>query len=441
MNRSCSLCKVLLTSLFVFSLWFGANNAGASTQNDPVVNAVTPSGAPNNAAAIVIIQGTGFRPGLTARLGDHTLATNSVQNDGTSAEMTIPWGLPVGSYSLSITNPDGGTNTLPGAFEVTNGIGQFMNKGPFGGQIWDITFKPDNPDIVYATVHEAGLFVSADSGASWTMLLAETFPLRLQISSVDPDVLYLNTNRSVIRSEDGGASWSWIEPTNDGTIAAFPDPVDPEVVYLVEGPNLNNYGQGNPGSLKRSTHYGDPSPTWESLQTNVNFSTVVFSPDYAINHTLLAGTHEGKIYKFTLTSQDPVQWEMTELANLSRGIDGAPPRRIDRIIYNPKANDEAWVVLRNPFSQTASPNIYKGSSTVPGSWASVDTSGLAPYPWMNPWGVTLGTNAIFLALSSGFTSPNQQTPSWTAVGQGGIPDESGAISTLRTSRCIRKTRT
>ena len=424
MITSCKPCKVFLTSLVAVSLLLYANSAGASTQADPVIDTVTPASAPNNAAAIITIQGSGFQPDLTAHLGSYTLTTRSVQSDGTAAEMTIPWGLPEGAYSLTITNPDGGTNTLPAAFQVNNGIGQFANRGPFGGQIWDVTFKPDNPDIVYATVHEAGLFVSSDSGASWTMLLAEAFPLRLQLSPADSDVLYLNTNRSVLRSTDGGTTWSGIEPTNNGTIAAFPDPVDPQIVYLAEGPNLNNYGQGDPGSLKRSTNFGDPSPSWESLLTNENFSTVVFSPNFATNHTLLAGTHEGKIYKFALTNQDPIQWEMTELVDLSSGIIGDPPARIDRIIYNPDANDEAWVVLRNLFSQMPSPNIYKGSSTIPGSWAEVDISGLAPYSWMKPRGVTLSSNTIFLALSSGFTSPNQQTPSWTAVGQAGIPDES-----------------
>ena len=176
-----------------------------------MAGSITPSTSANNASTPVVILGSGFTADSTASLGTTVLTTTYVSP--TQLNANVPWGLTPGVYDLTISDPAQPTPAvLPNAFTVTLGLGKWINNGPFGGQVMDLVFQPGSPARLYACVLNAGLFVSTDGAASWTMLINDSFPMRVMLSPADPQVLYVNTNRSILRSLDGGVSWTEIYP-------------------------------------------------------------------------------------------------------------------------------------------------------------------------------------------------------------------------------------
>lgn len=73
-----------------------------------------------------------------------------------------------------------------------------------------LAVAPAGPAILYAGGIASGLHRSADSGASWTRLLAT--PVRaILIDPADPRRLLLGTPGGVLVSADGGLSWEFTE--------------------------------------------------------------------------------------------------------------------------------------------------------------------------------------------------------------------------------------
>jgi photosystem II stability/assembly factor-like uncharacterized protein len=386
---------------------------------------ISPSAAVNNAATPVVIQGSDFTPSTTAHLGSSILSVSYVSESQLNA--TVPWGLSPGVYDLSISDPDRPNPTvLSNAFTVTLGLGKWVNNGPFGGQVLDLVLQPGNPSRLYACVLNAGLFVSTDGAASWTMLINASFPMRLLISPADPLALYLNTNRSILRSLDGGISWTEIRPdanTPGGTLAAFPHPSEPGTVYIAASPNMNNYTEGGNGELWKSTDHGDTfSPLANAGLTDKRITELVFDPQDASHQTLLAGTILGNIFQ---SSDGGANWTLT--ADLHRDTD-QKPARIDRLVFNPSGAKEPWAVKRNPFMDTDWPVFYRSlpdRSTWSGQMV-VDnpTGGPHPWFWMRPWSLTFSTTTLWAAYDTGYTSPNAASLSWSRLNPNGLPNES-----------------
>jgi photosystem II stability/assembly factor-like uncharacterized protein len=417
---------------FFFFIWLLPGTAQAaetplSLAAAPVATLIQPSVAANNADTPVVIQGSNITPDTKASLGSTIL--NSIYISSTQLSATVPWGLEPGAYPLTLTNPGETPFVLDNAFTVTLGIGKWINHGPFGGEINDLVLQPGNPSRLYACVHEAGLFVSTDGGASWSMLVDEGFPMRLLISPVDPQVLYLNTNRAIRRSKDGGASWTSIEPPQNspsGTLAAFPHPSITGTVFIAASPNTNNYNEGGDGELWKSTDYGDTlAPLTNTLLTDKRITELVFDPRDLSHQTMVAGTISGKIFQ---TTNGGTNW--AQKADLYQSAD-QNPARIDRLIYNPFAASgigEFWAVKRNPFLPTDWPVLYRSNTDLT-SWTSVmvvdnPINGPHPWFWMRPWSVTFTADKIWAAYDTGYSSSNASDLAWTTLNPQGIPNES-----------------
>ena len=148
-------------------------------------------------------------------------------------------------------------------------------------RVWTVVpGHDDDPDVLYAGVAEAGLFVSRDGGDTWSevegLAAHETRPRwqpgagglcchSVLVHPDDPDRLWVGVSAvGVLRTDDGGASWSLC---NAGLEVAAPDerhdglgscvhrlvqdPTDPDRLY-----------QQNHRGVYRSTDAGD---TWERL--------------------------------------------------------------------------------------------------------------------------------------------------------------------------------
>ena len=386
---------------------------------------ISPSSAPNNTDTPVVITGSGFSPATTASLGSLALTVTYVSETQLSA--LVPWGQAPGVYTLTTSSP---SLSLASAFTITLGLGKWINNGPFGGMVLDLVYQAGtggSPDRLYACVLNAGLFVSSDSGASWSMVVNTTFPMRLQISPADPQVMYLNTSRGFMRTLDGGLSWTTIEPVGGAignTLWAFPHPADPAKVLLAAAPNLNEYNNSNynslgTGELYLSSNYGSTrSVLADGTLVDRRVTELVFDPQDATHQTLLAGTLAGKLY---LSTNGGVSW--TEKADLSAGVDAnLLPARIDRLGYNP-AGHEPWAVRSNPFLTNAWPAFFQGSADLL-TWTGQSLEIPLPAGGLRAWALGFGLDKIWAGAGYGYTSPDTGLPSWSALSQLGIPLES-----------------
>ena len=155
--------------------------APLSAQPGPSVSTVAPVSAPNDIDTPVVISGSGFAAVMdgtgtvvltapTVSLGATPL-TNVTFVDSTTLTATVPWGMDPGTYDLTVTNPDGGSGSLSGAFTVGAGIGQWNPGDLFGGQMQQLLMKPGDPNTLYATAYGViGLFRSTDAGEHWTFV-------------------------------------------------------------------------------------------------------------------------------------------------------------------------------------------------------------------------------------------------------------------------------
>lgn len=140
-----------------------------------------------------------------------------------------------------------------------------------GGHIWSfiylypdysgnvLDFDPLDPDIVYAGYGRV-ILRSLDGGGTWTDTLAvpqsgwmSTFAIHPQNSSV----LYLGSSLAVLKSTDRGTSWVTLPaytPTEHTIISVVVDPSNTAVVYAgILGGTLTQ------GTIKKST---DSGATW-----------------------------------------------------------------------------------------------------------------------------------------------------------------------------------
>jgi photosystem II stability/assembly factor-like uncharacterized protein len=387
---------------------------------DAIAVSIDPVTAANQANMPVIIEGSGFLPTTTAAIGSTALEITTVTP--TQIDAMVPWGMAPGVYDLNLTTPGEPPFVLSSAFTVTSGLGKWINTGPFGGQVNDLVFQTGNPSRLYACVHEAGLFVSLDEGATWKILINDPFPMRLKISPADPNVLYVNTNRDILRSRDGGASWDTIrtnQSTPGGTLAAYPYPGDASTVFIAALPMLNNYGAGGDGELWISTDYGDTLlPLPNTGLTDKRVTDLAFDPQDTTHQTLLAGTLSGKIFQ---SVDGGSNW--TQKADLHQSGDQYPAR-VERLLFNPFGAHEPWALKGNPFLPNDWPLLYRASEPERTTWTGVmvsDPDGRGPSPW--PWSITFTESTIWNAYEMGYTSPNSGTLSWSALGQVGIPSE------------------
>jgi len=114
--------KRVLLCLALVGLVVLALGGTARALSTPTVGAIIPASAPNDRDTPVVITGTGFAndggtPPAVA-LGATSLAAVTFVND-TTLSATVPAGITPGLYALTVTNPDTGSASLPGAFTVT----------------------------------------------------------------------------------------------------------------------------------------------------------------------------------------------------------------------------------------------------------------------------------------------------------------------------------
>lgn len=287
-RKQLSLLVIVLTSATAILLWFSvldsmshafAENAHAAPLDAPVVMGVAPASAPNDLDTLIVITGTGFTDGVSGTLA--SLGSNSLTDvswvSSTTLSATVPWGLDVGVYTLTVVNPDGGTGLLTNAFTVTQCIGVWTSGGPYGGSIQDIVLDPVTPTRMYATAGGSGIFISSDAAGSWHPLWINPMPTRLAIDTHQPNVMYIGGSNSHYRTQDGGQSWENVRPQGAIGNSYFRPVAHPslaDTVYLaVEG-----IGGIAPEGVFKSSDRGTTWITMTTGLTGTDVAAIAFHP-------------------------------------------------------------------------------------------------------------------------------------------------------------------
>jgi len=84
-----------------------------------------------------------------------------------------------------------------------------------------LTFDPTDVNTIYYSSQEKGLFVTHDSGTSWTNILANKGIIRkVLVDSNEPCHIYAQTSQNIFKSIDCGRRWDniYLEKVKDRTI-------------------------------------------------------------------------------------------------------------------------------------------------------------------------------------------------------------------------------
>jgi hypothetical protein len=206
----------------------------------PQIGAISPQSGDSNGGMPITITGTDFQTGLTASLGNAPI-TNIVVVDSTTITGNIP-ALPPGTYSLTVTNPDGQFSTLANAYNVT--------QAPVGFPAGDLAPRgnPDGQINVADFLLLQRIVIGYETPTSYEELVGDVAPLNNpdgQLNAGDLVVLMRAVMGEITLPpvfDNSPPQISILAPTNGNTIAqtsvAVIGALDELATVLVNGINL-----------------------------------------------------------------------------------------------------------------------------------------------------------------------------------------------------------
>lgn len=335
---------------------------------NPIVSAIDPASAPNDIDTAVTITGSGFATDQTGTIPPTvtlggTALTDVVFVSDTTLTATAPWGMNAGPYTLTVTNPDGGTAGLAGAFTVQAGIGQWNGGDLFGGDVHQLLMKPGDPTTLYAPAYGlVGLFRSTDAGATW-QCVGGSLTLgnyRLAVDPQHPDWLWAFSFDGVQRSTDDGDSWTtvmtntWPDGRHIDHGQVYPSPADPQVVFV--GAYNEALEQGTGAEAQGLIRSSDDGATWKIVKSldGVSVEDVAFEPDDASQMVLV--TRDAKVYHSSDAGQTWSQVASPPVSSI--GLN-------ETLAYNPNHPGEVWI------DSTVPDGVFKSTDATLSGWQDV----------------------------------------------------------------------
>ncbi|MFA6109321.1 MAG: choice-of-anchor D domain-containing protein, partial [Candidatus Latescibacterota bacterium] len=140
-----------------------------------------------------------------------------------------------------------------------------------------LSAAPSQPRVVYAAT-DGGVLRSEDGGATWsaTTWWAGYSFRAVAVDPQDPQTVYAGKWPGLRKSTDGGSTWTDIdysgEPNENACVSALAvDPTNPQRIYLGRGDG-NSAGYGPKGGVYRSI---DGGSTWTPINTGLAADTYV----------------------------------------------------------------------------------------------------------------------------------------------------------------------
>lgn len=405
----------------------------------PTVTGVSPATAPNDLNTPIVITGTNFTVELS---GTQVLTVPVVYLGNTRLEKvgwvdtatltaTVPWGLNAGVYTLTVTNPDGQSGSLPQGFTVTQGIGVWSSGGPYGGDVWHVVVNPLSPTQVLATAMWSGLFASEDKAAHWRTAYLGAFPTRPAIDAVNPRVIYASGGGDIARSDDGGMTWQELPYKRRcaDDVYLFTHPTISGKVYIASSCRKDTYIGNDLGGLYESDDWGATRIPITNGITDTNVTALAFYPGNP--DLMLAGTRDGNVF---VSHNGGDSWSF--VAHVAD--------HIERLVFNPFGAHEAWAVNAGPHPSydMNRPSAFKSTNADFTVWESVTID-----PQYNLWSLTFHptiSGTIYAGSGAGYVSTDGGD-TWQPLGPGlpistwqvGVKDIS--IDPLQTNRLYAAT--
>jgi hypothetical protein len=382
--------KLLLCLTVVGLLASALSGVAGADSLSPTVGAIDPASGANDIGTPVTITGAEFAAGATVSLGSRSLA-NVTWVSSSTLQATVPWGLDPGTYALTVANPDGST-TLPSAYTVSQGIGQWNAGDLFGGEVPQLLMKPDDPSTLYAQAYGViGLFRSDDAAEHWALVSDKAWANnnKFAVDQLHPTYVYAFTPDGLMRSVDKGDNWTALKDGKwpDGRdlqssqvhVSPYDDsPGHPQALFVSSSESYGNPGASGALGLIKSTDGGTSWTIVPSLE-GIPVQDIAFDPS---NHGhLVAVTSDMKVYQ-SVDWGDNWSIVTTDLPSsvTSLGARGS-------ITYNPYRPGELWITSKgSPGGIFKSTNLtsWLDVSPSPGSGYTVSFTGAdSVYCWRN----------------------------------------------------------
>jgi photosystem II stability/assembly factor-like uncharacterized protein len=268
-------------------------------QTGLAITSVDPQTVYNDLDTTITVTGSEFTDVIRVTLNETDL-TDVVIVDSETLTAVIPWGMEPGTYPLSVYTVSDQAD-LPAAITIELGIGEWITKGPYGGDVNQILQDPVNTDRIYTVVAGVGVFRSVDHGESWDFIFstATGYDATLAMDAVNPNLLYIaKTHEGLYRSTDGGDSWQAIPFPGIPQIniaRAFPDPTQANTVFAGLIFSEYDYDAGIDFGIYKSTNAGT---TWTHVSDDIPNDKVITSIAYG-TAAMYASTDDGLIYRGT----------------------------------------------------------------------------------------------------------------------------------------------
>jgi hypothetical protein len=129
--------------------------------------------------------------------------------------------------------------TLPSTMFASLGLSPYRStdNGATWTQLTNLPYQTismavdaDNPNTIYSAVWTIGVFRSLDGGDRWTKIADQPVTYSPSAIAASPTALYLATSSGIVRSADGGISWSQMSITAPADFVMI-DPNNPKTVY------------------------------------------------------------------------------------------------------------------------------------------------------------------------------------------------------------------
>lgn len=228
-----------------------------------------------------------------------------------------------------------------------------------------IAIDPSNPNVVLAGM--GGIWRSADKGKTWSENVAYNLPFHdginhIEFSDSDPNYVYAATNAGIIKSTDGGITWS---ATKLDYSASFPninyagDGYRSEYMWVDVSPNdpkIIIATDCNPsGRVSKIAKSIDGGTTWTSFSfgtDNFIFSLKFHPTNPNIVHALVKNISQAFYYRstdgaktFVKSTVFPVYLNATNKE--FRGILATTPANPDLLMYYLNVNEDGIGIYKS----------------------------------------------------------------------------------------------
>ena len=178
-----------------------------------------------------------------------------------------------GSASDSRSEIGGSSWSFVGPTNLTIPYTQYFGRPPVNGRFNAVAFDPNNSQVIYGGAAQGGLWKTSDGGVTWNWLSTGWAHLGVNCIAVDPQDGntiyvglgdyhgYIGGSVGIMKSTDGGATWTEIATSSMGQIGVpkiLIDPTNHQTLIAGTG-DVNAYGK-----LYRSVNSGQ---TWTMVNS------------------------------------------------------------------------------------------------------------------------------------------------------------------------------